>query len=134
MKRNASNRHKPFRRRTAAGEVRPDPDKLSPKLAKLKMGELINALPRYQAALNTALTGLSEAPNTAALLASRVACQEIQIIIGRLIKLNRISVKQLLPKPKPGKKPIARPYKPNEDGSVWAVGSGQCRKPGSYRS
>ena len=57
-------------------------DRLSPKLATLKVEELINTLPHNQAALNRALAKLSNAGGADALLAAKRACQEIQIVIG----------------------------------------------------
>jgi len=134
MKKKATKRAEIRTPRTGPVIVAPDPDKLSPGLAKLKQGELINALRRYQTLLNKALAEVSEAGAIKAILSARSACQEIQVIIARLIKLSRTTIDNRLPRKPKRKKPKHRPYTPSQGGSVWVVGQGQCRKPGSHRS
>src|SRR5438105_3228018 len=128
MKKKARRRQSP---RAGRPMRAPDPDNLPPELAKLKTGELINTVPQYQEALAAAPTEFSETAEASGILAARTACQEIQIIIGRLLKLNRVEVNKLLNRSR-SKRRKNRGVDLSGGGSVWVVGQGQCRKQGSH--
>jgi len=106
-------------------------DKL-PALAK-RRGELIHLLPRCQVNLNAALAKISEACNNAAIVAARRACQDIQVIIGLLIKLDSAAIGKQQKKSN-RKVQTARASGSNRKRSIWLVAQGESRKPGSYRA
>ena len=130
--------NKPLKGGVGVTPIQPQPKviyKQTPLM--LKIGELINAIPSYQQALNKALAELSETSNAASMLAARTACQEIQVILGRLVRLDAVGVEKVRSQPtanKPTPKRKKKVHIYEKGGSGWIVGTGHCRKPGSHRS